>query len=399
MGPALHALLHPIRTLWQNYSATSWQRLPSPRGEPVAHAAGPDADRILLLGSGIAVGYGVLSHDLSLAGHLARRLSALTGRGVFVNIMADPDLGLRDVGRHLDGANVGRFDAVVLTFGGAEAATLASPRAWRKSLESALGHLDAMAGVGLHVFVAGIPTLAATRGPFGEIARRRAALLNVQSALVCADLAATTYVPLDGTDARADELSRSTYNAWAGQIAESAANILTAAALDLPEPSAPDEIGRQRAVDRMTTPTAVMDAGVTAILDSARDLFGVSTAAVNIIDGPTQRVRLASGARLESLPREESLCDAVIHGADGLVVEDALLDPRFRDRSQVEPESGIRFYAGYPLEAPGGERVGALCIIDDRPRRFSETDLTLLRELALRAQALLWTHRTIVNPR
>jgi len=51
----------------------------------------------------------------------------------------------------------------------------------------------------------------------------------------------------------------------------------------------------------------------------------------------------------------------------------------------------VRFYAGYPLEAPEGVRVGALCVVDTKPRRFSPAEASLLRDLALRVQAVLWT--------
>jgi serine phosphatase RsbU (regulator of sigma subunit) len=65
-----------------------------------------------------------------------------------------------------------------------------------------------------------------------------------------------------------------------------------------------------------------------------------------------------------------------------LVVEDLTCDPRFRGIPAVTPPDGLRFYAGHPLRAPGGERVGALCLLDDRPREISESDLELLRDLA-----------------
>jgi hypothetical protein len=157
VNTALHAILHPVRTLWQHWSASSWRRLPRPVDDPVVHTPGPDADRLLLVGSGIAVGYGVLSHELGLAGHLARRLSALTGRGTVVTVIADPDLGLADVPELLDEAQLARCDALLLTLGGAEAATLASPTAWRRALDGVLDSIDALAFTGLHVFVVGIP--------------------------------------------------------------------------------------------------------------------------------------------------------------------------------------------------------------------------------------------------
>ena len=65
------------------------------------------------------------------------------------------------------------------------------------------------------------------------------------------------------------------------------------------------------------------------------------------------------------------------------MVPDAQQDDRFRLNPKVTGELGtIRFYAGHPLEAPGGERIGALCIFDSQPRQFSETEARALRDLA-----------------
>lgn len=394
VNTVLQAFLHPIVTLWRAVSAGSWRRLPSPSGEPVVHASGPNADRLLLVGGGIAVGYGALSHDLALGGHLARRLSELTGRGVYLNIHADPDLTLDDLPGILDNTRVGRFDALVLAFGGAESATLTSARAWRSELEGALAAIDDLAIVGLHVFVIGIPPLTLIRGPYGSVARRCVTTLNAQSVLACATRVGTTFVDLaeDGSHV-SKALSRETYNLWADQIARQMADTLTSAALVTTVSQPADEANRQLAVDAMVVPSAASDAGLADILRSTQDLFGVATAAVNIIDGSTRRVMLASGEQRESIPREQSLCDATIEGADGFVVRDIDLDPRFN--SLPDGDTAIRFYAGYPLEAPGGERVGALCLLDARPREFTTSDGILLRELALQAQAILWTHEDV----
>lgn len=43
----------------------------------------------------------------------------------------------------------------------------------------------------------------------------------------------------------------------------------------------------------------------------------------------------------------------------------------------------VRFYAGCPLRGPGGRKLGTLCIIDSKPRAFSDEDVEMLVDLAL----------------
>lgn len=76
-------------------------------------------------------------------------------------------------------------------------------------------------------------------------------------------------------------------------------------------------------------------------------------------------------------------CNHTIKGDDSLIVVDATEDPLFNDNPYVTGMPFIRFYAGYPIKAPSGEKLGSLCVIDDKPRLFSENDDQLLRELGL----------------
>jgi len=50
-----------------------------------------------------------------------------------------------------------------------------------------------------------------------------------------------------------------------------------------------------------------------------------------------------------------------------------------------------RFYAGFPIESQDGQRIGALCIIDGKPRVFTDSDAALLRDLAKQVQRVLWS--------
>jgi diguanylate cyclase (GGDEF)-like protein len=66
-----------------------------------------------------------------------------------------------------------------------------------------------------------------------------------------------------------------------------------------------------------------------------------------------------------------------------LVIPDARNDARFYDNPLVTGAPGIRFYAGQPLTAPNGSKLGTLCVIDMHPRVFGSEERGLLRDLAL----------------
>ncbi|MBE7323522.1 SpoIIE family protein phosphatase [Nocardioides sp. Y6] len=113
----------------------------------------------------------------------------------------------------------------------------------------------------------------------------------------------------------------------------------------------------------------------------AQRLFDVPKVAVNLVDTDRQFTKSAVGLDLGDTPRELSFCTHTVAEADALVVTDPAGDARFADHPDVE-NGTIGFYVGHPLSAPGGEVVGALCLVDDTPRAMSEQELDLLAGLA-----------------
>jgi diguanylate cyclase (GGDEF)-like protein len=85
--------------------------------------------------------------------------------------------------------------------------------------------------------------------------------------------------------------------------------------------------------------------------------------------------------------REASFCAHAINGDVALIVEDAARDERFSDNPVVTGEPHVRFYAGQPLHAGDGSRVGTLCVMDRIPRTFSDEDRLVLRDLAALVEA------------
>jgi serine phosphatase RsbU (regulator of sigma subunit) len=114
----------------------------------------------------------------------------------------------------------------------------------------------------------------------------------------------------------------------------------------------------------------------------AQRVFQVPMVAVTFIDADRQWFKARIGLDAVETPREQAFCDHTIRHPGAMVVPDATADERFVDNPLVTGDPHIRFYAGHPLHAPGGQRVGSLCIIDDVPRQLSEPDAALLADLA-----------------
>lgn len=118
------------------------------------------------------------------------------------------------------------------------------------------------------------------------------------------------------------------------------------------------------------------------IVRAARAVFDVPMVAMNFIDLDRQWTKAEAGLPgLENTPLEEAICWHTVRKDDVLVVPDASVDERFSDYPFVTSNPNIRFYAGQPLRASGGEPVGSLCILDTKPRLLSDRETQVLAEM------------------
>lgn len=113
----------------------------------------------------------------------------------------------------------------------------------------------------------------------------------------------------------------------------------------------------------------------------AKRVFGTPIALVSLIDNDRQWFKSRQGLETTETSRDISFCGHAILDSEPMVVEDAQADSRFSDNPLVTGDPYIRFYAGYPLSAPDGRKVGTLCVIDREPRQLDDEDMRLLREL------------------
>jgi DNA-binding response OmpR family regulator len=144
----------------------------------------------------------------------------------------------------------------------------------------------------------------------------------------------------------------------------------------------PDEEERLAAVYRL----GLLDTDAEERFDRhariAAAAFGAPIALVTLIDRERQWYKAHYGFEFSETSRDMGFCSHAILQNEPLVVNDALRDDRFADNPAVIGDPHVRFYAGIPLHAPDGARVGAFCIVDSKPRSLSAAQLGMLEDIA-----------------
>jgi PAS domain S-box-containing protein len=140
-----------------------------------------------------------------------------------------------------------------------------------------------------------------------------------------------------------------------------------------------ERLNSLRSLGLLDTPAEARFDRFTAI---ARQHFGTKISLVSLVDAERQWFKSRQGLEVCETSRDVSFCGHAILGAEIFCVPDALADPRFADNPLVTGPPHIRFYAGAPLHGPDRQRIGTLCIIDDRPRSLSADDRSMLLNLA-----------------
>lgn len=147
-----------------------------------------------------------------------------------------------------------------------------------------------------------------------------------------------------------------------------------------------NEAQRLKSLHALDILDTVPDAAFDRHTQLAAFTLNMPIALVSLIDRDRQWIKACHGLEVRQTSREHAICAHTILRPDTLVVSDLQKDARFGDNPFTVGASAIRFYAGHPLRAPDGHRVGSLCVIDHRPRDFSALDRRVLVELAGRVE-------------
>ncbi len=146
-----------------------------------------------------------------------------------------------------------------------------------------------------------------------------------------------------------------------------------------------DDPHRLAALER----TGLLDSPVEDTFDRftrlASRFLGCPVSLVSLVDKNRQFFKSQIGlpaemAKKRETPLSHSFCQHVVRGGCPLQISDAREDERVRENLAI-PELGVIAYLGVPIIADDGLILGSFCVIDGRPREWTEEDLAVLLDL------------------
>jgi diguanylate cyclase (GGDEF)-like protein len=166
-----------------------------------------------------------------------------------------------------------------------------------------------------------------------------------------------------------------------------------ATTIDTSPPTHADEARRLAALHALALLDSEPEREFDALVALAAQMLNVPTALLTLIDRDRQWIKAASGFDEREIPRSIAFCDHTIRGHTPMIIDDTRRDARFAENPYVTAEGGVRFYAGAPIHAIGGDgerhAIGALCVIDNAPRCLNDEGRRALGHLATLAEATI----------
>jgi hypothetical protein len=189
-------LLSPaLRARYRGWADEAESVAPRPGDAPHVRVDGPSAVRVLILGGGPAVGYGVSSHTAALTGRLALAVREIGGRGASVHARAAAGARIADAAGLLDPRGARGYDAVVHVSGFADACFGTPSNRPFRDLMALVDALRATGGPDLAVVLAGIePPLGRFQDRLAGLLAARVDRVNEQIAAVAAEVRPSAYV-------------------------------------------------------------------------------------------------------------------------------------------------------------------------------------------------------------
>ena len=139
---------------------------------------------------------------------------------------------------------------------------------------------------------------------------------------------------------------------------------------------------RLRAVSHFVDFDLEEDRELLEIVELASAVTNSRYAVISFLGEDTLYLKVRKGTDETTVPRQTSFCMHAIEQGDLLVVPDTLRDRRFVANPMVASGPCIRFFASMPLTMSDGQKIGTLCVLDDKVQHLDEHQELMLKILS-----------------
>ena len=131
---------------------------------------------------------------------------------------------------------------------------------------------------------------------------------------------------------------------------------------------------------------------ITAI---ASEICSTQISLISLIDDKRQWFKSHHGLDATETPKEYAFCAHAINDQENVfIIQDARQDERFHDNPLVTGDPNVIFYAGVSLISDNGLPLGTLCVIDDKPKILSQSQIHSLKALGNQVMNILNLRKT-----
>ncbi|WP_271299281.1 PAS domain-containing protein [Sphingomonas sp. CV7422] len=139
--------------------------------------------------------------------------------------------------------------------------------------------------------------------------------------------------------------------------------------------------------------------GLDDITRIAAQVAGTPIAFISLVDDQRTWFKAPIGLDLADIPRAWSISSHAIEQDGVFEIPDLNNDDRFARNPLVTGEAGFRSYAGAPLVASDGEKLGTLAVVDYEPRQLNADQRQALLALSRQVMALLTARKQLADRR
>lgn len=134
------------------------------------------------------------------------------------------------------------------------------------------------------------------------------------------------------------------------------------------------------------------------LVELAQHITQSQAAMFSLIDEDRQWIKAQVGIAIPPLPREWSICAYTLNeSSEILMVEDTYKDTRFENHPLVKKAPHIRSYLGCQVKSHSSYALGTLCVFDQSPRTYSQTQIHELSMLADIISSDIWRDQQLIE--